>query len=370
MIAAWFKSLERRYGLDLRVLALLRMSLALVILGDRLGRWGELSGAMGWQIGGGAIATFAALLLLIGYHTRWATIISWVMLVLLYSPQTVSATDNMVRMLLFWAMFLPLGSCYSVDQALNTSPQPQPQRILTGATLGLIIQLCWTVAVFIKTASFAGGLLSCVIGLAFVPPSIWQRWTTRAYTPKQLGLNIYYDADCGFCKKVVHLLRTFLVLPCRVPLRTAQSDPVIQTAMETHNSWVIVDWQGQHHYKWQGIAYVVSLSPILWPLARVLRWSPLMALGTRIYETIANNRRFAGNFTKPFKFQSFTVHSPGVLDLVTLLLLLLLAGWNLHTITARADGPAIALIHRITSPVQHLSPLLQATRLDRAWALD
>ena len=491
MLSRWLKPLERRYGLDLRSLALLRMGLGLIILSDLWFRRGDLlahysdrgvvprsllqelwqpaywsihalSGAVAWQGMCFAIAALSALLMLIGYRTRWATVVSWVMLISLHNrnPLVVFAADDVLRAILFWAMFLPLGGSYSVDQALNTSPRPQPKRILTGATLGLMAQqcyvymfsalfkttspdwwpdatavyyslsfdqyvtplgkfllvlgplltvftlvtlvlewvgplllwspiksdLCRTVAVIAFILLHLGfGLtlnlgifpaLSCFTWLAFIPTSVWERLSQRAFTPKQLGLKIYYDADCGFCKKVVHLLRTFLVLPRRVPLQTAQSDPAIQTAMETHNSWVIVDWQGQHRFKWQGIAYVVSLSPVFWPLAKVLRWSPLMALGTRLYETIANNRRAAGRFTKPFQYQSFTVRSMGALSLVTLLLLLLISLWNLRSITSHyafvdSQQPVMGLLRRVTNSrtVQRLSLLGQAARLDQSWSI-
>ena len=146
--------------------------------------------------------------------------------------------------------------------------------------------------------------------------------------------------------------------------------------METHNSWVIVDWQGQHRFKWQGIAYVVSLSPVFWPLAKVLRWSPLMALGTRLYETIANNRRAAGRFTTPFQYQSFTARSMGALSLVTLPLLLLISLWNLRSITSHyafvdSQQPVMGLLRRVTNSrtVQRLSLLGQAARLDQSWSI-
>ena len=470
MFIQWLKPLERRYGLDLRSLALLRLGLALVILGDLWGRWGNvlsdysdqgnlprsllqdlwlpgywsihaLSGSVGWQAVCFAIATLSALLLLIGYRTRWATVVSWVLLVSLHNrnPLVVFAADDVLRALMFWAMFLPLGSSYSVDQALNTSPIPQPKRIVSVATLGLMVQQCYgqfgaALAIGVNTlafeqvatplgrwvfgglplfaiaavvallllwspiksercrtvAVFTGVVLCLALGIAlnlgwlavvgslswlvFIPSSVWDRWSEHVYTPKQLGLKIYYDAECGFCKKVVHLLRTFLVLPRRVPLQIAQSDPVIQTAMETQNSWVIVDWQGNHHYKWHGIAYVVSLSPILHPLAGVLRWSPLMAVGTRIYETIANNRRFAGNFTKPFKYQSFTVRPVGIVSwiaLVSLLLITLLKLQSIATQSLVANRQPSPLIQTVAaSPVmQYLAPVGQAVRLDQSWSL-
>ena len=491
MFAQWFKPLERRYGLDLRSLALLRVGLALVILSDLWFRRGDLlahysdqgvvprsllgelwqpaywsihalSGAVWWQVGCFAIAALSALLMLIGYRTRWATVAAWVMVISLHNrnPLVVFAADDVLRAILFWAMFLPLGSSYSVDQALNTSSAPQPKRILTGATLGLMVQQCYIYmfSALFKTTSadwwpdgnavyyslsfdqyatplgsfllhlgpllviftlvtlvleWVGPLLlwspvktdlcrmvaivvfillhlgfgltlnlgifpalSCFTWLAFIPTSVWDRWANRAFGPKQLGLKIYYDAECGFCKKVVHLLRTFLVLPRRVPLQIAQSDPIIQTAMETQNSWVIVDWQGNHHYKWQGIAYVVSLSPVFRPLAKILRWAPLMALGTRIYETIANNRRFAGNFTKPLKYQSFTVRPTSALSLVTLFILLLITLWNLRSITSHYafvdnQQPVMTLLRRVTNSrtLQSLAPFGQATRLDQSWSI-
>ncbi|MEM1250889.1 MAG: DCC1-like thiol-disulfide oxidoreductase family protein [Cyanobacteria bacterium P01_H01_bin.21] len=455
MFAHWFKPLERRYGLDLRSLALLRLGLALVILSDLWGRWGNLlsdysdqgtvprsllqdlwlpgywsihalSGSVWWQVGCFAIATLSALLLLIGYRTRWAIVISWVLLVSLHNrnPLVVSAADDVLRAIVFWAMFLPLGSSYSVDQALNMSPTPQPRRILTVATFGLMVQQCYIhIGSALTTTMAAGGstdasivplaliawatplllwspiktdlcrmvavvvgmllylgvgltlnlgllpVIGCFTWLVFIPSSVWDRWSERVYTSKQLGLKIYYDAECGFCKKVVHFLRTFLVLPRRVPLQIAQSDPVIQTAMETQNSWVIVDWQGNHHYKWHGIAYVVSLSPILHPLAKVLRWSPLMAIGTRIYETIANNRRFAGNFTKPFKYQSFTVRPINALSWAALLSLLLMTLLNLQSVAANTQQSAVASTRSVTNnpAMQYLASLGQATRLDQSW---
>ena len=456
MSVSWLKSLEPRYGLDLRSLALWRVGLAGGILADlgwRLGTLtlnysdrgvlprsalGELwlpgywsihtwSGTVGWQVVCFAIAALAALLMLIGYRTRWATLISWLMLISLHNrnPLAIGTADDLLRTMVFWALLLPIGSSYSVDQALNTSPQPQPKRILTGATLALMAQQCY---VYIASAlsptisdetgmatmlTWAGALLlwspmktdlcrlvavllfmlwhilaaftlhlgllpiiGCFTWLAFVPSSLWDTLAERAFTPKQLGLKIYYDAECGFCKKVVHLLRTFLVLPRRVPLQIAQSDPVIQTAMETQNSWVIVDWQGKHHYKWHGIAYVVSLSPIFNPLASLLRIPPLMALGTRLYETIANNRRFAGNFTKPFKYQSFTARSPRLLHGVALAALLLVTLLNLRSIAdsdviAHSQPPASGLLHQIatSTTLQTIAPLGHITRLDQTWHL-
>jgi hypothetical protein len=79
----------------------------------------------------------------------------------------------------------------------------------------------------------------------------------------------------------------------------AQDDPSICADMEAKNSWVVVDWQENRHFKFEAIAYVCSLSPLFGPLAPILRLGPVMSVGTKFYETIASNRKIAGKFTAP-----------------------------------------------------------------------
>ncbi|MEA5462319.1 DCC1-like thiol-disulfide oxidoreductase family protein [Leptothoe sp. PORK10 BA2] len=480
--------LEKRYGLDLRSLALLRMGLALVILADLFTRMGDLiphytdvgvlprqaaaellpdgywslhliSGHPWVQAGLFAIAIAIALALLVGYKTRLATIASWAMLVSLHNrnPVLIFAADDVLRAVMFWAMFLPLGAQYSIDSALNSARLPK--RFFGVATIALMVQQCYIYmfSAFFKTTSstwwpegsavyyslsfdqyvtplgawllnlgallpiftlftlvleWVGPLflfvpirtdlfrnlaivtfillhlgfgltlnlgifpvLSVVTWLAFIPTSTWEGWTKRFYGREQDGLVIYYDADCGFCKKVVHLIRTLVLLPA-TPLRTTQSDPDIYAAMERYNSWVVVDWQGQQHYKFEAIAYVCSVSPGFRIFEPLLRWSPLMAAGNRVYEAIANNRRRAGLFTRPFKFKSFSVGPSWLNNGLAAILLLLISLWNLRSITHHhafvdSPNPAIQTLRRITHSrtANRLQLPMQAARLDQSWSI-
>ena len=439
--------LENRYGLDVRSLAVFRISLALVILADlitrsgnliapdidvgvrpgpvvvneflKLGNWSLhlISGhvlVQGLLFG---LAALSALAMLIGYHTRLAVMASFVLLVSLQNrdPGLIFAADDVLRAMMFWAIFLPLGACYSIDSALNTATKPLPLRVFSGAAVALMVQqsliylfpavfktastiawpegsavyaslryapdvtqlgrwlldapallslltlitvaACWVGPLFLfipmRTDVFrncaiisflllhlVSGLtlnlgllpgLSIVTWLVYIPTSVWERWKKRLYGPQQAGLTVYYDADCGFCKKVVHLLRTFLLLP-NTPLFTAQSDPSICANMEAKNSWVVVDWRRHRHFKFEAIAYICSLSPVFRCLTPGLRWKPMMAAGTRFYEAIANNRKKAGRFTRPFKFKPLIVRSSLSLNLVASIFLLLTLIWNLHSI--------------------------------------
>jgi hypothetical protein len=78
------------------------------------------SGAWGYQAILFGIAAGLALALLVGFETRMAAIGSWLMLVSLQHrvPPILSGADILLRMLLFWAMFLPLERVWSLDRWL------------------------------------------------------------------------------------------------------------------------------------------------------------------------------------------------------------------------------------------------------------
>lgn len=465
----WLQSLPKRYSLDVRSLALLRMGLALVILIDLAWRVPDLAAhysdegviprtalieeflkpwywsihlLSGQPLVQGLLFLSAALLalaMLVGYRTRLATIASWMLLVSLHhrNPTLLFAADSVLRTVMFWAMFLPLGAAYSVDSAMNPEARSIPKQIFSGAAIALAVQQCFiyifsavfkttseiwwpdltavyytlnfdqyvtplgawllnlppillklftlitlilewvgplflfmpfrtqffrtaTVIIFILLHVGFGltlnlgifPLLSIVTWLAFIPSSVWERWIELGYDRRQAGLQIYYDRDCGFCRKVVHLLRVFLLLP-ETPLHPAQSDPSIQADMEHWNSWVVVDWQGNRHFKFEAIVYVVSLSPVFRIFVPLLRWQPIMNVGNRFYETIANNRQKAGIFTRPLQFRSFSVKTPLWQSAIALMLLVLIFFLNLRGFTdtwafVQQDTPVQRKLRRIT----------------------
>ncbi len=465
----WFKSLTQHYRLDIRSLALFRIGLALVILTDLFWRFPDLAShysdqgvlprtslidnflhpwywsihlLSGQPLVQGLLFLSAALLalaMLVGYHTRLATIASWAFIISLHhrNPALLFAADAVLKAVMFWAMFLPLGAAYSVDSALNTQSRSLPKQVFSGAVIAFTVQQCFIYifsAVFKTTSEiwwpdltavyyslsfdqyvtplgawllnfppillkiftlvtlileWVGPLflfipyrtqfvrtvtvitfillhlgfgmtlnigmfpaLSIASWLAFIPSYVWERWKKQFYGSPQAGLKIYYDADCGFCKKVVHLLRTFLLLP-DTPLEQAQSEASIQADMERWNSWVVVDWQGNRHFKFEAIVYVVSLSPLFRFFVPLLRWRPVMNAGNRFYEAIANNRQTAGIFTRPFIFRAFTITTPLWQSVITLMLLALTFILNLRGITdswafVQQDTFVLRKLRRIT----------------------
>lgn len=101
----------------------------------------------------------------------------------------------------------------------------------------------------------------------------------------------YYDGDCGFCKKMVRLIRSLLLLSAAM-FRPAQSDPSVYADMQAQNSWVLVDPAGRRHFKFQAFIELCRISPICKIFVPFLRWGPVSRLGNRCYERFAKNRSF------------------------------------------------------------------------------
>jgi len=168
----------RRVGIDTRALAALRIGLGTLLLVDLVLRARSLgafytdsgvlsravleatkpgyhllslhtlSGALWAQALLFVIAGIAALALLVGYRTRTATLVSVVLLVSLHArnPLLLNGGDTLLRRLLFWALFLPLGERFAVD----TIGEDTPRETVSGlATAGL---LCQVVAIYVVNA--------------------------------------------------------------------------------------------------------------------------------------------------------------------------------------------------------------------------
>lgn len=86
-------------------------------------------------------AGLAALALLVGWRTRLATVVSWVMLSALHARNraVLQGGDDLLRMLLLWSAFLPMGAFWSLDA--RRKPAPASSRFTGAATFALYGQL-------------------------------------------------------------------------------------------------------------------------------------------------------------------------------------------------------------------------------------
>lgn len=447
------QTLSRLFGIDLRSLALFRVCLGVIVLLDLCSRARYLtahytdrgvmprdalyvyllapaqwtfhvfSGSAAWQIFLFVLAGLFAVGMIFGYRTRWMVFFTWVFAISLQyrNPMINNSGDQLLRLLLFWSMFLPLGAKFSIDAAVNPDPERLPRRVFNVASFALLMQVCivywftaalkshpiwiadfsavyyalsieqfvtplgkliypypalmqgltiltlyleiigpamvflpvWTARVRVGVillflALHLGFGLSMRLGffpwisaaswLVFLPSEFWDALFARLRTPSRLGLKVYYDGDCGFCKRGARLLKTFLLLP-ETPLLPAQSDANVHEAMVKHHSWVVGDAEGRLYVKFEAAIAVARQSPLVFWLAPVLALPPVAAVGRRAYEFVAANRHRTGAIVRFLSPRELQVNLPRPLNVAAGFLFAYALVWNVWLLDRERLSP-------------------------------
>ena len=159
------------FAIDLRSLALFRIALGLTLLADLAFRSVDLEAfytedgalptalaeqltslvrlslhafaspwpALVWLLFG--VQFVAALALLLGYRARLASIVCWLLLVSVQSRNPLlsySGGDQLLRLLLFWSMFLPLDARFALARG---NAGRGPGQVLTVSSAALLLQI-------------------------------------------------------------------------------------------------------------------------------------------------------------------------------------------------------------------------------------
>ncbi|MEM8800027.1 MAG: HTTM domain-containing protein [Pseudomonadota bacterium] len=397
----WFQT---AFGIDLRTLALFRVNLAFLLLADLVNRAQFLevfytdrgafprAGAIAYNlptrlslhfingepwfvIALWVVAALASLLLLVGYRTRLMLAVSWVLLMSIQArnPLVLQAGDQLLVLLCFWGLFLPLGQRFSIDAALRPAGHvARPNAYASVATFAILVQAIYVyvIGALIKTSSVwmpegtavyyalhldtlampfaywlrdlrwllpwltyfvywiellaallvfspifhlplrlttialliamhAGFALSLMIGLfpyisiasllLFIPGKVWDWLDARLNPRDRREIVMYYDKDCGFCRKVCQILRSFCLTPSNA-IRPAQDTPEITPLFHEHQSWVVTRPGHRPLIKWPAVAFILRQSWPLKPLGWLLDRSLLVGPGNAVYRAIGDGR--------------------------------------------------------------------------------
>lgn len=166
-------SLRQIFGIDLRTLALFRVSISFLLIIDLLVRLSDLkahytdlgvlprdvvienafsswnfslhliNGSVPVQASFFVIQLLFAFMLLVGYRTRLASVVSWILFASLntLNPLVLTGGDDTLRLTMFWGMFLPLGARFSIDSALRTNEEKSSNTHVSAGTVALLVQV-------------------------------------------------------------------------------------------------------------------------------------------------------------------------------------------------------------------------------------
>lgn len=218
-------------------------------------------------------------------------------------------------------------------------------------------------------------LLCISTWLAFIPSGVWDALARRVSNKERTNLRLYYRDRDNFARKILQIFCTFLVLP-DTPLLALQDNPSLYGDISRRSAWLAEDWQEKQHFQWEAVVYLVSLSPVFRFLALLLTWKPLMAVGTKIYQTFAARPRLIGRLTSPLKYRPLRVRSSPFVNALSLLLLVLVTLWNVrsfanHYAFLKRTTTVDRAVRRVANSktLQQLDWLSRLTRLDQSWSI-
>ena len=99
-----------------------------------------------------AIAGVFAIAFIVGYQTRWVTLICWALFISLNRriPASCYGFDDVMRLMLFWSFFLPIGARWSID-SWRSGVAPDQNRFCSMGTVAILLQVCsvyWFTAIW------------------------------------------------------------------------------------------------------------------------------------------------------------------------------------------------------------------------------
>jgi len=229
------------------------------------------------------------LCLAVGYRTRTASLLSWVMLISLQNRNGIieDGGDSYFRLLLFWLAFTPWGARWSVDAARCPPPSTTARAVLGWSGFAYLWQLSliYWVAWALKSApewTTTGTALQQALAIDQItsPPAAWLR--PYPQTMKFLTFAVLYFEGCvpflfwinGWTRAVAVLGLTLMHLGFGTFMHLGVFAPVASIA-----SWGLIPGRF-----WEALARVRAFPRGRWPLPggenpapRPERW-PMRAL--------------------------------------------------------------------------------------------
>ena len=120
--------------------------------------------------------------------------------------------------------------------------------------------------------------------------AIWRFFSRRAPEP----FLVFYDDGCGRCRRTVALLRSLDLFDVLEPVAASLNDPRRRAYPQITDEMLARDLyvasKGRQSAGYDAYAWIARSVFALWPIAALMRFHPLSALGRKVYRRVADSR--------------------------------------------------------------------------------
>lgn len=193
--------------------------------------------------------------------------------------------------------------------------------------------------------------------LVFIPTLCWDQLGVLLRRGDWKKIEIFYDGECGFCKKSVLILCEFIGFE-RQQIKPAQSDKDIFETMQFVNSWVVRDEDGSIYTEFAAGLVLSKTWWILDPLSFILRQAPIFLISNWAYRFVANRRIKFGVLTRGLEFKPIQLETHWFSQGVALFFFIYALAWNIRTLDFN---------YYVKYFPRHYNWLGQIVRIDQYW---
>ncbi|MGD1807523.1 HTTM domain-containing protein [Dapis sp. BLCC M126] len=198
----------------------------------------------------------------------------------------------------------------------------------------------------------------CIVSwLVFLPSDFWDWLSQKLKSQETKSIKIYYNSDHSTYQKILYLLCSFLCLP-RELVVSAKTQPEIYTAIQTTNSLLLVENQGNQYIQFQALIHLCSFSPIFRPLTFILSLPIITNLGKKLSSQLNNINSNFYQLISRLQYRPIQVYPTNYQNILALLFIAFVFIWNLHSIS-----PEVFPIPKIVRATNLI------LRLDQKWSM-
>lgn len=379
------------------------------------------------------IAGILAILMILGYKTRLVTFLSWIMLCSLHSRNfmILIGGDLLLRVILFFSIFTPLGASYSIDSALSKNKDKNQKTIFSAGTfsyffqvslmyfftwllksgtpwkdgtatynalqmeeftttfghflcnypdflktlthftwylelLGSILLFCpfmfgkvRTAVIFLYFILQAGfgmclrvgifPFVSTIAILPLIPPYFWERLNQKLNLSFGKGIKIYFTEENELVKKLVLIVREFLLLG------NAEVLPSSALKSGSNGLWMVEDLNSKKHYGFKALKSLCEYSFFKKGLLFIVDSKYTKEYAEKTYNSFVSNKNITNALSKNLNYGNLRIESYPIENTIALIAIVLVSLWN------------IADYDKNTNLTNRIRPLVLALRLDQRW---
>lgn len=176
-----------------------------------------------------------------------------------------------------------------------------------------------------------------ILWTAFIPSSWWIKFQS---IKSGAGLQLYYDPDCGFCKKFCLLLKEFLFLPSLEVIPGDENEEMLEL-IQRNRSWVLkVGDENSFRFSVFRELLISSGFFVFRFFGSVLSYLPAFDL---LYQKLSKRRRWWGILVNKVGYEKIEIDDSFIRKAVIAFFVPLVLAWNVEGLTKsryyRLDSP-------------------------------